>query len=65
MDSTSYINHPAISLQYQEEEDDEESLEIREIKKREEELKRRMLEADGEVVQENGQRKYGGPPPSK
>ena len=46
-------------------EDDKELEEIREIQKREEELRRRMQEAGCDIIQENGQRKYGGPPPSK
>ena len=44
---------------------DRELQEILEIQKREEELKRRMQQDDCDIVQENGQLKFGGPPPSK
>lgn len=39
--------------------------EILAIQKREENLKKLIQETGCEIVQENGQRKLGGPPPSK
>lgn len=46
-------------------EDQQEREEILAIQKREESLKKLMQETGCEIVQENGQRKIGGPPPSK
>ena len=46
-------------------EDQQEREEIIAIQKREESLKKLMQETGCEIVQENGQRKIGGPPPSK
>jgi len=46
-------------------EDQQERQEILAIEKREEILKKLMQETGCEIVQENGQRKIGGPPPSK
>lgn len=39
--------------------------EILAIQKREENLMKMIQETGCEIVQENGQRKFGGPPPSK
>lgn len=45
--------------------EDTELEEILAIQTREENLKKLMQETGCEIVQENGQRKLGGPPPSK
>lgn len=42
-----------------------ESDEILAIQKREENLMKLIQETGCEIIQENGQRKFGGPPPSK
>jgi hypothetical protein len=39
--------------------------EILAIQKREESLMKLMQETGCEIIQENGQRKFGGPPPSE
>ena len=46
-------------------EDQRERDEIIAIQKREESLKKLMKETGCEIIQENGQRRIGGPPPSK
>lgn len=45
--------------------EDKELEEILAIQQREENLMRLMQETGCEIVQENGQRRFGGPPPSK
>lgn len=45
--------------------DDPHLQEILEIQRREENLRKLMNETQCEIIQENGQRKLGGPPPSK
>lgn len=45
--------------------EDKEKEEILAIQKREENLMKLIQETGCEIVQENGQRKFGGPPPSE
>ena len=46
-------------------EDQREREEIIAIQKREESLRKLMQETGCEIIQENGQRRIGGPPPSR